>query len=90
MNALIEKIKSNIIDQLNLVDVDPAEIEVDEPLFGDGFGLDSIDALELAVMLERSYGIKISDSSKMQEVFYSVGTLANYISEHEPKLDLHQ
>ncbi len=79
MEALMEKLKLQIIEQLNLEDVEPDEIEVDEPLFGDGLGLDSIDALELIVLLEKEYGIKIEDPKKGKDIFYSIKSMAEYI-----------
>jgi len=79
MEALIEELKVKLIEQLNLEDIEPAEIEVSEPLFGDGLGLDSIDALELIVLMERDYGIKIDDPNKGREVFSTLTTMAEYI-----------
>lgn len=79
MGQLIEKLKQEIIEVLNLEDVDPDEIEPQAPLFGDGLGLDSIDALELIVLLEKNYGIKIDDPKKGKDIFYSVQTMANFI-----------
>ena len=61
MEELIEKLKLQIIEQLNLEDIEPEDINADEPLFGTGMGLDSIDALELIVLLEKDYGIKIQN-----------------------------
>lgn len=79
MGQLISKLKEEIIDVLNLEDVGPDEIEDKDPLFGDGLGLDSIDALELIVLLEKNYGIKIDDPKKGKDVFYSVQTMADFI-----------
>ncbi len=76
----MQNLKLQIIEQLNLEDVEPDEIEVDEPLFGDGLGLDSIDALELIVLLEKEYGIKIEDPKQGKEIFYSIKSMAEYIS----------
>jgi acyl carrier protein len=64
---------------LNLEDVKQEEIQDAASLFGDGLGLDSIDALELIVMIEREYNVKISDPSMGKEILYSVDTIANYI-----------
>ncbi len=83
MEELIEKLKVQIIEQLNLEDVEPDEIDAEEPLFGDGLGLDSIDALELIVLLEKEYGIKIENPKEGQEIFYSVKSLAEYIQAHQ-------
>ncbi len=83
MEDLIKKLKEQIIDALNLEDMEPDEIETDEPLFGEGFGLDSIDALELIVLMEKNYGIKIDNPKEGQKIFYSVKTMAEYIKEHQ-------
>jgi acyl carrier protein len=80
MEELMQNLKLQIIEQLNLEDVEPDEIEVDEPLFGDGLGLDSIDALELIVLLEKEYGIKIEDPKQGKDIFYSIKSMAEYIS----------
>ncbi|MES2133376.1 MAG: phosphopantetheine-binding protein [Bacteroidota bacterium] len=79
MDALIEKLKGQIIEQLNLVELKPEEINPDSPLFGEGLGLDSIDALELIVLLEKHYGIKIEDPKDGKTIFQSVRTMAEYI-----------
>ncbi len=83
MDYLILKLKEQIIDALNLDDMELDEIGTNEPLFGDGLGLDSIDALELIVLLEKHYGIKIDNHKSGQEIFYSVKTMAEYIIENE-------
>lgn len=83
MAELIEKLKGEIIEQLNLEDVAPAEIKEDEPLFGGGLGLDSIDALELIVLLEKKYGIKIDNPDEGKEVFRSVKTIADFIQKNK-------
>ncbi len=83
MEELITSLKKQIIDALNLEDMEPDEIEADEPLFGDGLGLDSIDALELIVLMEKNYGIKIENPKDGQKIFYSVKTMAEYIQEHK-------
>lgn len=79
MDALIEKLKTQIIEQLNLAEVKPEDINPDAPLFGEGLGLDSIDALELIVLLEKHYGIKIEDPKDGKTIFQSVKTMAEYI-----------
>ena len=72
-----------IVSALSLEDVDPAAIDLDAPLFGDGLGLDSIDALELSVVLSRQYGVSIkSDDEKNREIFSSVRTLAAFVASH--------
>ncbi len=82
MDELIAKLKEQVIEQLNLEDINPEDIDEKEPLFGDGLGLDSIDALELIVLLEREYGIKINDPSEGKKIFTSIETMAKYITEN--------
>ncbi len=83
MEELIEKLKVQIIEQLNLEDMEPEDIEADEPLFGTGLGLDSIDALELIVLLEKEYGIKIQNPKDGQKIFYSIKTMAEFIQQNQ-------
>lgn len=83
MEDLILKLKLQIINALNLEDMEPDEIETEEPLFGDGLGLDSIDALELIVLLEKHYRIKIENPKTGQKIFYSIKTMAEYITKHQ-------
>ena len=85
MDELILKLKQEIIEVLNLEDVKPEDIADDAPLFGDGLGLDSIDALELIVLMEKSYGIKLKDASQGREIFKSVKVMAAYIQENRIK-----
>lgn len=80
---LIEKLKGQIITQLNLEGMNPEDIDPEAALFGDGLGLDSIDALELIVLLEKEYGIKIEDPKEGKKIFHSVSTLADYILAHQ-------
>ena len=80
----MSKLKSQIIEQLSLHHLTPAEIGDDEPLFVEGLGLDSIDALELIVLLQQQYNIKISNAEDGPKVFKSVRTIAEYIKEHQP------
>ncbi len=86
MDALVEELKVKLIEQLNLEDIKPEEINPSEPLFGDGLGLDSIDALELIVLLERDYGIKISDPKEGRKVFATLLTMAEYIRANSPAI----
>ena len=84
---LKEKLKSQIILFLNLTDLTPADIRDDEPLFGDGLGLDSIDSLELIVLLKREYGIDIKDPKEGRKVLVDVNTMVDYIQKHgKPKV----
>jgi acyl carrier protein len=84
MSDLRETLKEQIIEQLNLEDLTPADITNEGPLFGDdGLGLDSIDALEFIVLLESNYNIKIADPSEGKEIFHSVDSLAAYIEKNQ-------
>ncbi|MGE0088705.1 MAG: phosphopantetheine-binding protein [Bacteroidales bacterium] len=83
MESLIQKIKEQVIEVLNLEEVTPQDIDTDAPLFGDGLGLDSIDALELIVLLEKQYGIKIEDPKDGKKIFFSIRTIAEYIESHK-------
>ncbi|MBS4013880.1 MAG: acyl carrier protein [Bacteroidetes bacterium] len=83
MEELIPKLKQQIIEQLNLEDMTPDDIDEKAPLFNEGLGLDSIDALELIVLLEREYGIKMENPQDGKKVFYSVETLAQFILENK-------
>ncbi len=82
MEDMVLELKKKMIEVLNLEDMRPDDIDDDAPLFGEGLGLDSIDALELIVMMERSYGIKIKDPAEGKEIFKSVSTMADYIRKH--------
>lgn len=83
MEQLITQLKEQLISELNLEEMTPEDIDTDAPLFGDeGVGLDSIDALEIILILEREYGLKIANPTEGKEIFYSVRTLAEYIQNH--------
>jgi acyl carrier protein len=82
MDALILELKIKIIDALNLVDVYPKDINDDAQLIGGDLGMDSIDVLELVMMLEKDYGIKIDGKELGAQVFASVRTLADYVNHH--------
>lgn len=83
MEKLMADLKVQIIEQLNLQDTKPAEIGDDQPLFVEGLGLDSIDALELIVLLQQQYKIRISNAEEGPKVFRSVRTIAEYITAHK-------
>lgn len=88
MNDLSAELKHKLVEVLDLHDVDPASILDDDPLFGEqGLGLDSIDVLELVVMIEQDYGVKIDNKELGEEVLVSIRTLADYLqsrtSEHQ-------
>lgn len=85
-SELVSELKDLLIDGLHLEDVEPAEIGLDEPLFGEGLGLDSIDALEIAVLLDRKYGVRItSGDDKNPEIFASLNSLAGFVAENRTK-----
>lgn len=80
MENIEENLKSQIIKQLNLEELDIEDFANDTPLFGDdGIGLDSIDALELIVLMEKDYNLKIANPEEGSKIFYSVNTMAEYI-----------
>ena len=85
MEELVKELKSEIIEALSLEDITPDDIDADAPLFGSGLGLDSIDALELIVMMEKNYGIKIKDPSVGKEIFRSIATMAEFVSKNRTK-----
>jgi len=80
MDHLILELKQQIIEVLNLEGMLPEDIDENAPLFGEGLGLDSIDVLELIVLMEKNYGIKLEDPKKGKEIFASVKTMAEYIN----------
>ena len=80
MEELVLELKQQIIKALNLEDVSCEDIDNEAPLFGEGLGLDSIDALELIVLLEKRYGIKLTDPTQGKAIFKSVNTMAQYIA----------
>ncbi len=85
MEELIEKLKLQIIDALNLEGMTPDQIDNDAPLFGEGMGLDSIDALELIVILDKHYGIKLKSPAEGKNVFQSINCIADYIQKNRTK-----
>ena len=85
MDKLISDLKTQIIEQLNLREVRPEDIADDQPLFVEGLGLDSIDALELIVLLQQHYKIKLSNAEEGPKVFRSVKTMAEYITAHQSR-----
>lgn len=83
MEELILELKKHLIEELNLEEITAEDIDAEAPLFGnEGLGLDSIDALEIILILEKYYGVKLNNSAEAKPVFYSVKTLAEYIETH--------
>lgn len=82
---LKQQLKEQIIQFLNLTNLKPEDIKDDEPLFGEGLGLDSIDSIELIVLLSREYGITIEDPKEGRKVLVDVNTMVDYISKHRTK-----
>jgi len=80
--ALIAELKRRILEKLGIEDITPEQVETDAPLFKEGLGLDSIDALELVVMIEEHYGIKMRKMAQARAAFATVGTLAAFISKN--------
>lgn len=85
MEDLILQLKNQIIEVLNLEDLTAADIDAEAPLFGEGLGLDSIDALELIVLLEREYGIKLANPAEGKQIFQSIVSIANYVEKNRKK-----
>lgn len=84
IEELIPHVKAGIIKQLN-IDITPEGLDENMALFGEGLGLDSIDALELIVMIDRDFGIKIGDPKEARKIFQSVRVMAEYIQENRKK-----
>ena len=86
MENLINELKLKVIDALNLDGMTPEDIDDNAPLFGDeGLGLDSIDVLELIVLLEKNYGIRLASPAQGKEVFQSVAVMAAYVEKNRTK-----
>ncbi|MEZ7706366.1 MULTISPECIES: phosphopantetheine-binding protein [Prevotella] len=85
MEELIKELKEEIIKALNLEEMTPEDIDEHEALFGDGLGLDSIDALELIVLLEKKYGIKLDNPAEGKKIFTNVVAIADYVSKNRKK-----
>ena len=77
---IVEKLKETVVSSLDLEDLAPSDIETDAPLFGEGLGLDSIDALELGMAVKKAFGIAFStDPAQNKKIFHSVASLADYV-----------
>ena len=84
--VLHESVKRLIVEALMLEDLEPTEIEDEAPLFGDGLGLDSIDALELAIAIDKKFGVKIeAEDERNKEIFRSVASLARHIAANKTR-----
>ena len=79
LGAIRAKLKELLVSNLNIEGVSPEQIKDDDALFGEGLGLDSLDAVEIVVILQRHFGVEVKDMEKGREIFRSVNTLANYI-----------
>ncbi len=85
-SELVAELKELLIEGLHLEDVEPDDIDIDAPLFGEGLGLDSIDALEIAVLLDRNYGVRIvSGDDRNLKIFASLRSLADFVEENRGK-----
>ena len=78
-----KKLKQLLVTSLSLEDIKPEDIKDDEILFGEGLGLDSLDAVEIVVLLQRNFGLEVKDMNQGKKIFYSVDTLVNYIYENQ-------
>lgn len=85
MDQLVLQLKEQIIETLNLEEITPDDIENDAPLFGDGLGLDSIDALELIVILDKYYGIKLASPAEAKKILTSINDIAAYVAKNRTK-----
>ncbi|MBQ8071579.1 MAG: acyl carrier protein [Bacteroidales bacterium] len=85
MEDLKQELKEKIIAALKLADMTPSDIDNEAPLFGDGLGLDSIDALELMLLLEKNYGIRLQNPAEGKKVFVNIDTMAAYVAENRTR-----
>lgn len=86
MNTLVDQLKQKVVETLNLVDIDADDIDVNEQLIGGKLGIDSIDILELVMMIERDYSVKIDSKELGAKVFASLSSLAEHIRQNSPEM----